>query len=110
MTEAAVCVGVDVDKSTLDVAGSNSKETKQFNNDHKGIISVVRYIACLKPGKIILEATGHYEVPLAASLQSNRLPVVIINPRQVRDFAPVTGVMSKTGSIDAKIRVLRLNQ
>jgi len=103
MTEEPVCVGVDVAKSTLDVAVSNSKETRQFDNDHKGITSAVRYIAGLKPARIILEATGKYEMPLAASLQASRLPVVIVNPRQVRDFARATGVLAKTDRIDARI-------
>ena len=87
MTEEAVYVGVDVAKNILDLAVNNSKETRQFRNDHKGITSAVCYIAGLKPAKIILEATGKYEIPLAAELQANRLPVVIVNPRQVRDFA-----------------------
>ena len=106
MTEEPVCVGVDVAKSTLDVAASNSKETRQFNNDHQGIVSAVRYIAGLKPSKIVLEATGRLEMPLAAELQSKRLPVVIVNPRQVRDFAKATGVLAKTDSIDARILAL----
>jgi len=106
MTEEAVCVGVDVAKSTLDVAVSHSKETRQFDNDHEGITSAVRYIAGLKPAKIILEATGHLEMPLAASLQASRLPVVIVNPRQVRDFARATGVLAKTDMIDARILAL----
>jgi transposase len=106
MTEDAVCVGVDVAKNTLDVAVSNSKEARQFDNDHEGITSAVRYIAGLKPTRIILEATGYYEMPLAASLQASCLPVVIVNPRQVRDFARATGVLAKTDRIDARILAL----
>jgi transposase len=106
MTEEAVYVGVDVAKHILDLAVTNSKETKQFNNDHKGITSAVSYIAGLKPVKVILEATGKYEIPLAAELQVNRLPVVIVNPRQVRDFARATGVLAKTDRIDARILAL----
>lgn len=106
MTEEIVCVGVDVAKSTLDLAVSNSKETRQFQNDHEGITSAVQYITALKPTIIILEATGHFEMPLAAALQTSRLPVVIVNPRQVRDFARATGVLAKTDSIDARILAL----
>jgi len=106
MTEEAVYVGVDVAKHILDLAVTNSKETKQFNNDHKGITSAVSYIAGLKPVKVILEATGKYEIPFAAELQANRLPVVIVNPRQVRDFARATGVLAKTDRIDARILAL----
>jgi len=64
MTEKVVCVGVDVAKNTLEVAASNLNETRQFENDHKGITGAVRcgavrYIASLKPIKLILEATGN---------------------------------------------------
>jgi len=103
MTDEAVCVGVDVAKSTLDVAVSDSKEARQFANDDEGINRAVRYIADLKPAGIILEATGRLEMPLAAALQAARLPVVIINPRQVRDFARATGALAKTDAIDARI-------
>ncbi len=103
MTEEPVCIGVDIAKNTLEVAASNLNETRQFDNDHKGITGAVRYIASLKPVKIILEASGNYEAPLATALQANRLPVVIVNPRQVRDFARAIGVLAKTNKIDAGI-------
>jgi len=106
MTKEAVYVGVDVAKSTLDVAVSNSKETRQFANDHEGITNAVRCIAGLKPAGIIIEATGGLEMPLAADLQADRLPVVVINPRQVRDFARATGILAKTDSIDARLLAL----
>jgi len=106
MTEEAICVGVDIAKKTLDIAVSNLKETRQFNNDHQGITAAVHYISSLKPARIVLEATGHYEMPLAASLHTSRLPVVVVNPRQVRDFARATGVLAKTDSIDARILAL----
>jgi transposase len=60
----------------------------------------------LKPARVILEATDNYEMPLAASLQSNHLPVIIVNPRQVRDFARATGVLAKTDRIDTEILAL----
>jgi transposase len=106
MTEEAVSVGVDVAKNTLDLAVSNSNETRQFENDYEGITYAVRYIAKLKPDKIILEATGHFEMPLAAELQASRLPVIIVNPRQIRDFARATGILAKTDRIDARILAL----
>lgn len=102
----AVYVGVDVAKETLDVAVSNSQETCQFANDHEGITQVIRHIASLYPAGIILEATGRLEMPLAIELQSKCLPVVIINPRQVRDFARATGVLAKTDAIDARLLAL----
>ena len=106
MTEEAVYVGVDVAKDTLDVADSGSRETRQFLNDPQGIAQAVQHIASLQPAGIILEATGNLEMPLAAALQAECLPVVIINPRQVRDFARATGALAKTDAIDARILAL----
>jgi transposase len=106
MTKEAVYVGVDVAKDTLDVADSGSRETRRFPNDHEGIAQAIRHIASLQPAGIILEATGNLEMPLAAALQTECLPVVIINPRQVRDFARATGALAKTDAIDARILAL----
>jgi transposase len=106
MIEEAICVGVDVAKSTLDVASSDSGETRQFANNDEGINQAVRYISGVKPAGIILEATGNLEMPLAAALQAGGLPVVVINPRQVRDFARATGALAKTDAIDARILAL----
>jgi transposase len=106
MKEEGVYVGVDVSKDTLDVAASSSGETFNFANDDEGIRQATQLIASLKPAGIILEATGNLEMPLAAVLQSECLPVTIINPRQVRDFARATGALAKTDAIDARILAL----
>jgi transposase len=106
MAKEAVCVGVDVAKSALDVAVSDSEKTRRFANDDEGIPQAVRYIASLKPASVILEATGHLEMPLAAALQADSLPVAVVNPRQVRDFARATGTLAKTDTIDARILAL----
>jgi transposase len=106
MTKEAVYVGVDVAKDTLDVANSGSQVTHQFHNNHEGIIQAVQHIISLHPSGIILEATGNLEIPLAAALQAECLPVVIINPRQVRDLARATGALAKTDAIDARILAL----
>ncbi len=106
MTKEAVYIGVDVAKNSLDVAVSSSEGVRQFANDDEGVTNAVQYIAGLKPAGIILEATGHLEMPLAAALQAGRLPVAVINPRQVRDFARATGTLAKTDTIDARILAL----
>jgi transposase len=106
MTEEAVYIGVDVSKNTLEVADSGSKETHQFTNDHEGIRQATKYLTSLHPAGIILEATGNLEMPLAAMLQAESLPVAIINPRQIRDFARATGALAKTDAIDARILAL----
>jgi transposase len=103
MKEQAVYVGVDVAKGTLDVATSDGVEVKRFTNDQEGINQAVGHIGGLDPIGIILEATGRLEMPLAAALQAERLPVAIINPRQVRDFARAVGALAKTDAIDARI-------
>ncbi len=106
MTKETVYVGVDVAKNSLDVAVSSSKEVCQFANDPEGVTNAVQYIAGLKPAGIIIEATGNLEMPLAAALQVGRLPVAVVNPRQVRDFARAIGALAKTDSIDARMLAL----
>ncbi|MBN1369144.1 MAG: IS110 family transposase [Dehalococcoidaceae bacterium] len=102
----SVYVGVDVAKSNLDVAVSNSREVTRFTNDDQGIREAIEYMGSLNPDGIILEATGNLEMPLAAALQTVGLPMAIINPRQVRDFARATGMLAKTDSIDARVLAL----
>ena len=74
MTEETVCVGVDVAKNTLDIATSNSKETRQFNNDHQGITSAVHYIRLSKKSKnmIFLAITGN-KMCQQANISTHRL-------------------------------------
>ena len=95
MADEAVSVGVDVAKSSLDVAVSNSTEVRRFANDEDGVSSAAGYIAAMNPVSIIVEATGGLEMNLVAVLQSACLPVAIIDPRQVRDFARATGMLAK---------------
>jgi transposase len=106
MAEEAVSAGVVIAKRTQDVADSNSKNARQFENLHDGITSAIRFIVELKSSKIITEVTGNYEIPLAAALQASRLLGVIVNPRQIRDFARATSVQAKTDKIDAGILAL----
>jgi transposase len=106
MADGSVCVGVDVAKSVLDVAVSGSSEVRRFANDDGGVRQAVAYIAGIRPTRIILEATGRLEMPLAAALQAASLPVAVINPRQIRDFARATGALAKTDAIDARILAL----
>jgi len=96
-------IGIDVSKATLDVAVSNQKEIKSFSNDEKGINQVINYLKKEKPVLIVMESTGGLEKLLAASLAEYWLPVVVVNPRQVRDFAKAKGRLAKTDNIDARI-------
>jgi transposase len=94
-------VGVDVSKALLDVKVLPSNETQQFSNDDAGIKKLIKFLKKIDPALIVFESTGGLEMPAVSSLTENHLPVVIINPRQVRDFAKATGRLAKTDLIDA---------
>lgn len=96
-------VGVDVSKARLDVAVRPSGEQFSVANDDDGRLQLRRRLAKLKPERIVLEATGGYEAPLVQVLACAKMPVVVINPRQVRQFALATGRLAKTDAIDASV-------
>ncbi len=73
------------------------------SNDEPGIVTVVEELRALAPTLIVLEATGSLEVPLTSALAAARLPVVVVNPRHVRDFAKAAGQLAKTDALDAQI-------
>jgi transposase len=98
-----VHAGIDVSKATLDVASSNQREIKSFSNDERGITQVVSYLTKQMPVLTVIEATGGLEKLLAASLVQASIPVVVANPRHVRDFARAKGRLAKTDNIDALI-------
>ncbi len=100
-----VYAGIDVSKASLDVAISHKTEIKSFLNQDSGIKQVVSYLKTLELTLTVMEATGGLEKLLVASLVEANLPVVVINPRQVRDFAKAKGKLAKTDSIDARILV-----
>jgi transposase len=95
-------VGVDVSKEFLDVALDVSAETSRWPNDPQGIDAVLELTKQRYPDRIIVEATGGYEAALVAMLAHAGLPVVVVNPRQVRDFARATGRLAKTDELDAR--------
>ncbi len=102
-TSSPVYVGIDVSKAHLDVALRPSKEHWQESNDLEGISRLVEKLGQVGPKMIILEATGGYEAACASALAVANLPVVVINPRQARDFAKSLGRRAKTDPIDAGI-------
>jgi len=95
--------GIDVAKETLDVCVRPDTIRKQFSNNEEGRSNLVRFLGKLKPVLIVLEASGGYEIPVVEVLALRLLPVVVINPRQIRDFAKATGKLAKTDTIDAEI-------
>lgn len=96
-------VGVDVSKQTLDVAFYPERPGSSFANDGQGIVSLVASLVPLEPRYVIVEATGKYEQALVLALAAAGLPVVVINPRQARDFAKALGKLAKTDRIDAAV-------
>ena len=98
----AIFIGVDISQDTVDVAVQPGTAFKMAN-DEQGITAAVNRLQALQPTLIVLEATGGLEVPLAGALAAVGLPVVVINPRQVRDFARATGQLAKTDRLDAPV-------
>jgi transposase len=94
-------VGVDVSKEWLDVGVVPSGETWQTGTNAKSLAELSERFRLRAPKLVVLEATGGLEIPVAAALGRAGLPVVIVNPRQVRDFARATGRLAKTDKIDA---------
>jgi len=102
MTHPLIFVGIDVSKAQLDVA---LRPPGRFvvPNDDSGIAQLLERLKATSPTLIILEATGGIELPLTGALATAGLPVVVVNPRQIRDFAKATGQLAKTDALDAQI-------
>jgi transposase len=104
-----ICIGIDVSKQHLDLAadpgspGDAGDEAARFTNDAAGHATLVTHLRDRSVKLIVLEATGGYERTLVAALLAAALPVVVVNPRQVRDFAKATGTLAKTDRLDAAV-------
>ncbi len=105
-TAPDVFIGIDVSKARMDVATSRDAETWTVPNTPAGVENLVSRLQEQARALIILEATGGFEVPAVAALAAADLPVVVVNPRQVRDFAKATGQLAKTDRIDGSILCL----
>ena len=97
----AVCAGIDVSKAALDVALRPSGEHWRSANDEAGIAELVGRLRPLAPRLMVLEATGGLERLVVAALALAGLPLAVVTPRQVRDFAKATGRLAKTDALDA---------
>ena len=102
MTEESVFVGIDVAKRRLDLAVHAADTPWSTTNDGAGVAALVARLHPLAPTLIVLEATGGLERLVADALQQAGLPVAVVNPRQVRDFARATGRLAKTDTLDAR--------
>ncbi len=102
-TPSACYVGIDVAKRHLDLAIHGPEQPWRVANDAAGIAATVRRLQALAPRRVALEATGPYHRALAAALQQAGLPLLVTNPRQVRDFARSQGRLAKTDRLDARV-------
>ncbi len=105
-----IFVGIDVSKDTLELALDDKSKTQCFNNNEQGIKQLLARINGVKNGDesvsvgaIVLEATGGFERQAAVALCEAGWPVMVINPRQARDFAKAMGYLAKTDAIDARV-------
>lgn len=103
MNDTRTYVGIDVSKDRLDVASIGQHASFSLPNTPAGITRMASRVGSLSPALIIVEATGGLETGAATALSAAELPIVVVNPRQVRDFAKATGQLAKTDRIDAVV-------
>ena len=103
MNQESTFIGIDVAKTRLDVAIRPTGQQWQVAYTEKGIQGLVDQFADLHPTLVLLEASGGLELPMVTALAAAGLPVVVVNPRQVRDFAKATGKLAKTDVLDAQV-------
>jgi transposase len=103
MREEGIFVGIDVSKGELEVDRYPQPESRRWVNDEAGRAQAAAYVEALEPSGIVVEATGGFQSALVAELAARKLPIVVVNPRQVRDFAKAIGVLAKTDSVDAQV-------
>jgi transposase len=96
-------VGIDVAKDRLDVHIRPQGEAFSVSRDDEGVAALAKRCINPAPTLIVLEATGGFETIVAAGLAAAGLPVAVVNPRQIRDFARATGRLAKTDTLDAAV-------
>ena len=103
MNQELLVVGIDISKNFLDVFVSGSVTLQRYANDAPGRAQLAIDMLALVPHLIVAEATGGLERLLIAELAVQKLPLVLVNPRQVRDFAKASGQLAKTDALDARV-------
>ena len=103
MEQEGIYVGIDVAKAQVDVAVRPTGQRWVVSFDETGVGELVSQMEDLSPALVLLEASGGLELPLVAALAAAALPVVVVNPRQVRDFARATGTLAKTDALDVAV-------
>ena len=103
MQTPLVFVGIDISKARLDVSIRPADEQTSVPYDAPGITTLLAQLIQVQPTRIVMEATGGLERLLLRALVDAALPVIVVNPRQVRDFAKATGQLAKTDALDAQV-------
>jgi transposase len=96
-------IGIDVAKDRLDVHLRPGGEAFTIARDGEGVEALSAQLLELKPVLVVLEATGGFKTVVAAGLAAAGVPLAVVNPRQIRDFARATGRLAKTDPIDAGV-------
>lgn len=96
-------IGIDVSKDRLDVHVRPSDGAFAVARDGEGLAMLIERLGALEPYLVVLEATGGFELTVAAALAAAGMPLAVVNPRQIRDFARATGQLAKTDALDAKV-------
>jgi len=96
-------VGIDVAKDRLDVHVRPSQESFAVARDGEALAALVERLRGLAPALVVMEATGGYETVVASAIAAAQLPLAVVNPRQIRDFARATGKLAKTDRLDAAV-------
>ena len=96
-------VGIDVSKERLDIGVGADGEFWQAANDEVGIRETLRHLSALEPALVVVESTGGLELPLVSELCTVRIPVALVNPGRVREFAKALGLLAKTDKLDAHL-------
>jgi transposase len=102
MSAPQLCVGLDVAKAQLDMALRPTGERWAVAHDAAGMVTLVARLQAVPPPLMVLEATGGYQRAVVAALAATGLPVVVVNPRQARDFAKATGPLAQTDALEAR--------
>ena len=103
MQTPLVCVGIDISKARLDVHVRPSGKSTSVSYDAAGITALIGPLSEVPPTRIVVEATGGLERPRLRALVDAALPVIVVNPRQIHDFAKATGQLAKTDALDAQV-------
>lgn len=101
--QAKSFIGIDVSKQLLEVAAHGHDYQFRCANKASAFGELLAELIALRPALIVLEATGGLERAVVATLHGAGLPVVVVNPRQVRDFARALGQLAKTDRLDARV-------